>query len=217
MFYPAFLNLNGKKAVVIGGGEIAERKVLMLLECGAVVTVVSPDVTPELESLARTEKITVFPRRYQRGDCVEAFLVFAATNDPTMHKTVYEDARKAGALVNTADEPGLCDFIAPAILRRGDLTVAISTNAKSPGLAAHLRRRLSDVIGPEYEELLDLLAEIRPEIRVQVSDFERRKELHYRIIESGVLDILQRGDREEAQRVVRRVVEDYIRQEQPIR
>ena len=217
MFYPAFLNLNGKRVVVIGGGRIAEHKVQLLVDCGAQVTVVSPVVTPQLESLAVSNTIALQRRRYEAGDCAGAFLVISATDDPGLHKTVWEDAKRSGAIVNTVDETDLCDFIAPAIIQQGDVTVAISTNAKSPGLAAYLRQRLSGLIGPEYGELLNLLADIRPEIRKRISDVERRKELHYRIIESGVLPLLSSGDREGAERLIRRVIEEYVQQEQPIR
>ncbi len=217
MFYPAFLNLNGRRAVVVGGGKIAEHKVKLLMGCGAEVVVISPCVTPHLESLAISNTITLERRRYQAGDCAGAFLVISATDDPELHKAIWEESRKSGTIVNTVDETELCDFIAPAIIQQGDVTVAISTNAKSPGLAAYLRQRLSGLIGPEYGELLSLLAEIRPEIRQRVSDFERRKELHYRIIESGVLPLLSTGDREGAQRLIRRVIEEYFQQEQPTR
>jgi precorrin-2 dehydrogenase/sirohydrochlorin ferrochelatase len=217
MFDPVFLNLDGKRVVVIGGGEVAERKVLPLVDCGADVTVISPEVTPRLDSMAASNVIALERRRYEAGDCAGAFLVISATDDPDLHRVIWEDAQQAGAIVNTVDDPALCDFIAPAVINRGDLTVAISTNSRSPGLAAYLRRRLLRLIGPEYGELLNLLAEIRPEIRQRVSDVERRKEIHYRIIESGVVHLLRNGDRAGAQLLIRRTIDEYVQQELPTR
>lgn len=217
MFYPAFLNLNGRRVVVAGGGKIAEHKVRLLVDCGAEVMVVSPCVTPHLESMAISKAITLQRRLFETGDCAGAFMVISATDDSSLHKTIWEEAKKAGAIVNTVDEAELCDFITPAIIQEGDVTVAISTNAKSPGLAGYLRQKLSGLIGPEYGELLNLLAEIRPEIRQRVSEVERRKEIHYRIIESGVLPLLASGDREGAQSLIRQVIEEYLQQEQTTR
>lgn len=217
MFYPVFLNLEGKRVVVIGGGEVAERKVSSLLGCGALVTVISPEVTPVLETLARSDAVLLHRRRYAAGDCGGTFLVFCATDDPVLHKAVWADAQQAGVLVNTADQPALCDFITPAVVQRGDLTVAISTSGKSPALGARLRRRLSRLLGPEYGELLELLAEVRPEIRNRIFDIERRKEIHYKILRSGVLGLLRRRDREGARRLVRQVIENFAFQEQATR
>lgn len=210
MFYPVFLNLAGKRIVIIGGGSVSERRVLSLLRCGALVTVVSPEVTPRLQSLADSNAIVLHRRSYLCGDCAGAFLIFCATNDPAVQTAVWKEAHRSGTLVNTADEPDRCDFIMPAVVEQGDLTIAISTNGKSPALAAHLRRRFSRLIGPEYGELLRRMVEIRAEIRQRVSDFEHRKELHYRIIASGVLRLLRRGQRADAERLIRRTAEHYI-------
>ncbi len=212
--YPVFLNLAGKCVIVVGGGDVAERKVSSLLGCGAMVTVVSPEVTPRLQSLADENAIALYQRGYVSGDAVGAFLIFCASNDPELHKAVWEDARRTGALVNTVDEPVRCDFFAPAVVRQGDLIVAISTNGKSPALAAYLRHQFSLLIGREYQELLVLLAEIRTEIRQRISEFEHRKEIHYKIIETDVLGLLRRGEHAKAERLIRRVIEDYVQKKQ---
>jgi hypothetical protein len=111
MFYPIYLNLNRRRVVVIGGGEVAERKVESLLGTGASIMVVSPVVTPQLESLAEENKIQLHRRVYTAGDCKHAALVFSATDDADVSAAVFEEAARAGALVNTADQPALCDFI----------------------------------------------------------------------------------------------------------
>ena len=213
MFFPIYLNLTGKRVVVIGGGEVAERKVAALSDTGAEITVVSPALTLQLLSLANSNAIRWQNRSYVRGDCAGATLVFSATDDPETSRAVWEEATTARILVNTADQPTLCDFIMPAVVRRGDLAVAISTGGASPALAATLREKLSEELGPEYEELLEILSQARPEIRRRFHDEVDRKALHYRILESNVIDLLKREDREGAERVLREIIGDFTCQE----
>ena len=147
-YYPIFLNLGGRRAVVVGGGKVAARKVRKLLEAGARVRVISPRLTPGLARLADQKKIGVTRRRYRKGDIAAGahrdapFLVFAATDDPAAQRAVRRDAPAVGALVNVADDPVVCDFIVPASVTRGNLHVAISTGGTNPALAKWLRQRL---------------------------------------------------------------------------
>ena len=210
MFYPVYLNLKDKWVVVIGGGAVAERKVESLLDTGALIRVVSPEVTPRLSSLANEKRVKLLKRPYRPGDCNGAVLVLSATDDAEVSTTVWKDARDAGALVNTADQPAFCDFIMPAVVRRGDLTIAISTSATSPALAARLRGRLSRMLGPEYERLLDLLARARPEIRRRVQHERNRKALHYRILDSDVMTLLEQNDGNGAERRLQQIIEDFV-------
>jgi len=203
MFYPVYLNLKNKRVVVIGGGEVAERKVQSLLGTGAAITVISPEVTVNLESLAQSKQIRVLRRPYAEGDCDDATLVFSATDDPSVSLKVFD----AEALVNTADQPELCDFIMPAVLRRGDIAVAISTGGSSPGLAARLRDEIAEIIGPEYGQLAELLQRVRPEILKRVPDQEQRKALHYRILNSDIIERLKQGDSDGAERRLRELIE----------
>ena len=207
MFYPVFLNLKNKRVVVIGGGEVAERKVESLLGTGASITVISPEVTPRLALLAQEKHIEFRRRAYAPGDCNGAALVLSATDDPEISRVIFHDATKAGALVNTADQPGLCDFIMPAVVRRGDITIAISTGGTSPGLAARLRGAISEIIGPEYARLAELLSKARPEIRRKVPDEQERKALHYRILDSDIMNCLKRNDTASAERLLREIIE----------
>jgi siroheme synthase-like protein len=209
MFFPIYLNLTGKSVVVIGGGEVAERKVASLDGTGAAVTVISPDLTPQLLSLAGSNAINWKRRTYAHGDCSGAALVLSATNDPAISRQVWEEATNAGILVNTADQPAFCDFIMPAVVRRGDLAVAISTGGASPALAATLRERLSEMLGPEYEELLEMLSRARTEIQRRFQDEHDRKALHYRILESNLIGLLKQQDRQSAERLLREIIEDF--------
>jgi len=209
MFYPVYLNLKGKRAVVIGGGEVAERKAGSLRDTGATIVVISPDVTPHLASLARENRIELHQRPYAPGDCAGAALVLSATNDPAVSRAVWQEASAAGILVNTADEPALCDFIMPAVIRRGDLTIAISTGGASPALAARLRERFSRILGPEYGQLLRMLAEARPEIRRRVRGEEDRRALHYRILDSDIITSLRHNDSASAEQRLREIIDDF--------
>src|SRR5262245_8004765 len=207
MFYPIYLNLKGRRVVVIGGGAVAERKIESLIQAGADVYVISPEVTQRLAALSEEKAIHLELRPYQAGDCSGATLVFSATDDAEVSAAVFQEAGRAGILVNTADQPGLCDFIMPAVLHRGDIAVAVSTGGTSPGLAAELRNKIAGIIGPEYSELAEMLQEVRPEIRRRIPDAEERKALHYRILDSDIIDRLKRNDREGAKRRLKELIE----------
>ena len=216
MFFPVYLNLTGKHVVVIGGGEVAERKVASLMGTGAAVTVISPDLTPELLALSKANAIEWTKRGYAPGDCSGAVLVLSATDDPKTSQAVWNEATKSGVLVNTADLPALCDFIMPAVVRRGDLAVAISTGGASPALAATLREKLSAILGPEYGQLLDLLAGARPGIQQRFSDERDRKALHYRILDSNLVQLLKQQDRDGAERLLNEIIEGFACQERTL-
>lgn len=149
-YYPIFLDVCGRRVVVIGGGKVAERKVRKLLRAGARVRVISPELTPGLERLAAASRIRVSRRQYRSGELGRKranrrspLLVFAATDDPAVQRAVRHDATAAGALVNLADRAEGSDFIVPASLTRGDLHIAISTSGTDPGLARFLRQQLA--------------------------------------------------------------------------
>ena len=207
MFYPIYLNLKGKRVVVIGGGEVAERKIESLLGTDASINVISPEVTARILKLASERRVELDRRLYRDGDCSGATLVLSATDDDATNRSVFEEARKAGALVNTADQPALCDFIMPAVVRRGDIAIAISTSGTSPGLAARLRQKIARLIGPEYGHLAQLLSEARPLIRRRIPEQADRKELQYRILDSDIMSYLRNNDIAGAERRLREIIE----------
>ena len=215
-YYPVYLNLKGRRVSVIGGGKVAERKVASLLDSGASIEVISPEATVRIAALANAGIIEWQRRPYSKGDCVGVAMVFSATDDPDVSRIVFDDAREAGALVNTADETALCDFIMPAVVRRGDLSIAISTGGRSPALASQLRRKLSKILGPEYGRLLSLMSRVRPEIRQRVERSEARKHLHHRILRSGVLQLLRRHDGSGAEKLVHNIIEEFALEEQKL-
>ena len=164
-YYPVFLDLRGRACVVIGGGEVAERKLQNLLECGAEVTVVSPEITPGIRALAESGELRWESREYAEGDLKDVFLAIAATDVTSVNKAVAAEAAGEKVILNVADKPHLCTFIAPAIVRRGEVTVAFSTGGASPALARKLRESLegSDLL--EYAELAETLSQARKKIK----------------------------------------------------
>ncbi len=193
-FYPVYFNLEARPCVVIGGGEIAEQKVLGLLEAGAHVTVVSEQVTRRLDELATQGLIQLTRRSYRRGDLEGMFLAIAAPEGRAVNNEIWEEAGQRGTPLNAVDDLPHCTFIAPAIYRQGDLVIAISTGGKSPALAVRLRERLAALIGPEFSAFLDLLGDLRAEVAARVPGFAARTSLWYRIVDSDAIEFIRRGD-----------------------
>jgi precorrin-2 dehydrogenase/sirohydrochlorin ferrochelatase len=164
-YYPICLDLRGRRCVVIGGGTVAARKVEGLLECEAAVVVVAPILGPVLKELLRAGRIEAHLRPYAEGDLAGALLAIAATDEPAINAEVAAEARARGVLLNAVDDPERCDFILPAVIRRGDLQVAISTGGRSPALARRVREDLEQLLPTEYAELLPLFADLRAELR----------------------------------------------------
>ncbi|MEW8970474.1 MAG: NAD(P)-dependent oxidoreductase [Mesobacillus sp.] len=163
------LRISDRNAVVIGGGKIAHRKVLGLLDAGAKVKVVSPDLTSELMGLAETGEISWQPEQYTKKVLEVAFLVIAATNDSETNLQVKKDALPH-QLVNLADNPEESDFQVPSIIKRGKLTIAVSTSGASPVLAKKICTQMEQMFDEQYESYLEFLAASRKEIKVSVKD-----------------------------------------------
>ena len=163
-FYPICRDLEARACVVVGGGRVAERKVLGLLSCKAQVSVISPALTEELQLQHISGDIEWIDREFRQGDLARAFLVIAATDDEETQKQVYEEADANNLLLNVADVPQRCNFILPATARQGDLAISVSTAGKSPALARKIRMELEKRYGPEYRVLVDILGAIRPQV-----------------------------------------------------
>lgn len=166
--YPIALKLEGRTAVVVGGGSVAARKVGSLLECGARVTVVSPELCPELEERAAAGSIVVHRRGFEAADLDEAMVAIAATNITAVNEAVLAAGRARRALVNVVDVPDLCDFYVPASVKRGDLEIAINTGGSCPALSKKIRQQLDPLFGPEYGPYLELLSVMRRELRLRI-------------------------------------------------
>jgi precorrin-2 dehydrogenase/sirohydrochlorin ferrochelatase len=193
-YYPVFLRVAGRRCVVIGGGEVAERKVRSLLAAGGRVTVVSPVVTPGLATLAAGGEIEHAARPYRHGDLAGTLLAYAATDDEALHQSISEEAEASGVLLNVVDRPRWCRFIVPSILSRGDLTVAVSTAGGSPALARRVREDIEDTLGPEYERALDVLARLRHHLQDKRLSSAERQRILTGLVASDLLDRLREPD-----------------------
>ncbi len=171
-YYPAFLNLTGKKAVVVGGGKVAQRKVSALIPSGADITLISPSLTKELRKNLSAGKIRHIPRPYRRGDLKDAFLVIAATDSAETNRKISKDAP---ALVNVVDVPGECNFIAPSVVKRGHLVIAISTGGASPAFSRAIRKELERQYGPDFSGYLKFVKEIRVKAMDAIPEKGRRE------------------------------------------
>jgi len=193
--YPLILvGLDAARCVVVGGGTVAARKVAGLRQAGAKPIVISPTLCPELESQAAQGEVEVIRRPYRRGDLTGAWLVIAATDDLAVNEAVFGEAQTVGCLVNVVDDPARCSFFVPAVVRRGALTIAVSTGGKSPALARRIRQQLESLFDPAYEMLLDLLSRLRPTVQATVSDPGRRAAFWERLLDSDALHRLRSGD-----------------------
>ncbi|MGI6295083.1 MAG: precorrin-2 dehydrogenase/sirohydrochlorin ferrochelatase family protein [Armatimonadota bacterium] len=196
--YSISINLSGRKCVVIGGGTVAQRKVETFLDFDANVSVVSPDLTPTLAELAGKGLIEHIDESFQPSHLDGAFLVVAATDDIEVNKSVSKEAESRGLLVNVVDVPELCSFFVPAMVRRGDIVISVSTSGKSPAMARRIRERLETQFGPEYGALATLLGKLRPEIKALYPDAADRNKAYRRILDSDVINLLAAGRTKEA-------------------
>ena len=183
MQFPVNLNLVGRPVLVVGGGRIATRKVEQLLTAGADITVIAPDVLDELRSLP----VTIDQRPYAAGDAAQFRLVITATGNTAVDQQIFDECEAAGIWVNSADDPDRCSFTLPATLRRGPLMVTVSTGGASPALASFLRARIEEAIGPEFAELVSLLALERARVHAAGDSTEN---VDWRpIIESAIAEL----------------------------
>jgi siroheme synthase-like protein len=197
--YPVSLEVAGRRAVVIGRMAVAQGKADALLEAGAVVTVISPGPRQALARLEGHERATVLRRGYEPGDLEGAFLCVASSEQGDVRAAIHAEARWRKVLVNVMDDIPHCDFAAPALVRRGDLAIAISTGGRSPALARRLREQLSEQFDSRWAELLDLLGEVRTETLPDLPDYgERARRWREALDVDLLLDLLGRGRRAEA-------------------
>ncbi|NRS18066.1 bifunctional precorrin-2 dehydrogenase/sirohydrochlorin ferrochelatase [Brevibacillus sp. HB1.4B] len=172
--YAMMVNLENKRCLVVGGGQVAERKIGSLLAAGADVTVVSPSCTATILEWAHAKKLMVALRPFTPQDVGEAVLIIAATSDPAVNLAVYESCRPQ-QWINIVDRPDLCSFTVPSVVARGDLQIAISTGGNNPGLAKKMRRQLEEWVGPEYEDYTLFLGSMRRQVlSLAVSEADKR-------------------------------------------
>jgi precorrin-2 dehydrogenase/sirohydrochlorin ferrochelatase len=204
-YYPLFLDLQHRETVVVGGGQVAERKVKALLDCQARVKLISPKVTSGLRKLTRLKQIQWHRRTFRKGDLRGASLVFATTNDPKVNHRIASIARKRHQPVNVANLPGESNFLVPSVVRRGNLLIAISTSGHSPALARKIRRELEHAFGHEYSRFTEMLGKVRQALMARISNQSQRKRILNQLIQSEVLDLLRAHSVAEAKKRIQQI------------
>jgi precorrin-2 dehydrogenase / sirohydrochlorin ferrochelatase len=189
-YYPVFWDIKDKKCVVVGGGEVAIRKVERLLDCGAIVSVISPQLNPELTALKAEGAIEHIAADYDIRYTEGAAMIIGATDNEKINAAIASAARNLGIPVNIVDDPQKCDFILPSVMERGDLIIAIGTGGKSPALARHIREELESKYGTEYEILLNILGSLRPHMKAS----NTAKNWFDSLIAAGILDFIKAED-----------------------
>ncbi|HUI46239.1 MAG TPA: bifunctional precorrin-2 dehydrogenase/sirohydrochlorin ferrochelatase [Nitrospirota bacterium] len=198
-FYPAYLDLRGRSCLIIGGGSVAERKTLSLLEAGADITIISPLLSPKLTELSTSGKIAYRQKIFENEDISGEFLVIAATGSPEVNIGVARACKERHVLVNVAVPPEESTFIVPSVVERGDLLIAISTSGASPGLSKKVRQELEKIYGPEYGLFLDKLAVIRKRVLNEVTNEQERRRIFQAILDSDAIGLLRQGKDHEAE------------------
>ncbi|MDL2281384.1 bifunctional precorrin-2 dehydrogenase/sirohydrochlorin ferrochelatase [Selenomonadales bacterium OttesenSCG-928-I06] len=199
-YYPIHLNIAGKNCAVIGGGQVATRKIKLLLECDAKIFLFSPTVTEYISELAKENLIIWQKHTYMPGDLLKQpfYLVICATDDSKVNEKAALEAKSTGALVDVVDKPNLSDFIVPANFSRGDLQITVSTSGKSPALAKSLKNDLKEQYGEEYGIYLELISQIRTELKDTLSTSNDREDFWRRAFDLDILNLLKEGKVEQA-------------------
>jgi precorrin-2 dehydrogenase/sirohydrochlorin ferrochelatase len=205
-FYPILVDLQGKKALVVGGGKVAQRKIETLLEHGATVQVVAKELTASLEELRRAGRIEFLGEEFSETFVDGVFVVFAATDDASLNRRVSRTAQQRSLLVNAVDQPADCNFIVPSVLSRGDLLIAVSTSGKSPAFARKVRVELERSFGEEYGLFLNLMGNLRKEIlRLGLSQ-EENKSAFEDLVTSDLLTAIREKNWDLASQIIEKVL-----------
>ncbi len=198
-FYPAYLDLRDRPCLVVGGGPVAERKALSLLEAGADVTVVSPDLTSKLRELSQSGKISHLQKTFDEQDLSGVCIVIAAAGAPDVNARVARACKSRHILVNVAAPPEESSFIVPSVVERGELLIAVSTSGASPALSKKIRQELESRYGPEFDLFLRAFGAIRKRILDEVTDERQRRMIFQAIVDSDAIEMLRQGKTHEAE------------------
>jgi siroheme synthase-like protein len=193
-YYPLFLDIKARPILIIGGGNIALEKIQNLLKAGAAITVISPEISTSIRRFNR--RLTLIERPFEMSDISEKYLlIFAATGESTLNAAVSKECLGRRILCNTVDEPAFCHYIIPAILRRGAITVAVSTSGVSPFMAREIKDRLKQIVGPEYTVLSRILKKYRASIKARFNSFQERLAFWRGFFDSNPIQMIQDGER----------------------
>jgi precorrin-2 dehydrogenase/sirohydrochlorin ferrochelatase len=201
-YYPIYLDITNKRCIVVGGGDVAERKMVRLLEFCAHVTVIGKTLTPALETMKKEGRIDHIDADYDEAFIDDAFLVIGATDRDDINEKISRDGKEKGILVNIVDDPDKCDFILPSLLQQGDLLIAISTGGKSPALAKKLRHELENIYGPEYQTLLNVMGSLREKLMMKGHSSDENKRLFESVVYSDILHSIKDKNWEQVKKII---------------
>ncbi|MCL5883613.1 MAG: bifunctional precorrin-2 dehydrogenase/sirohydrochlorin ferrochelatase [Actinobacteria bacterium] len=220
VLYPANIKIEGRPCVIIGGGRVAARKAASLLECGARVRVVSPELDNGFDELAggqaqgvadgRAGEFTHVARPYQAGDLEGSFLVIAATDDEAVNRAVEAEAQERGLLLNVVDKPEQCNFYVPSSVRRGELMLTVSTGGQLPALSKRLRRRFEEEFPAEWAMALELLGEARGQVISRLKDESRKKECLTELAALDLVPLLRDAGEPAARSEIEKCISRYL-------
>lgn len=207
------LDIENRNCLVIGGGKVAYRKTLSLLECGGRVKVLSKNISDEFKNLINKGEIEYIEDKYNLKYIDNVYIVYAATDNRSINNIIYEDCNRNNILVNVVDEPDICNFIVPAKVQRGDLTIAVSTNGKSPMLSRKIREELEKIFNSNYEVFLDIMGDMRSKVLCDIKDGKKRTEFFKEVVYSDFLERLTYENKEEVQQEMYEIFEKYKNQD----
>jgi precorrin-2 dehydrogenase/sirohydrochlorin ferrochelatase len=210
-YYPLFLDITDRRCVVVGGGDVAERKVGRLLDFGASVIVVGKALTPGLETMKKEGRINHIDADYDKAFINDAFLVIGATDRDDVNAEISRDGREKGILVNIVDDPDKCDFVLPSLLKQGDLLIAISTGGKSPALAKKLREDMEQLFGTEYQTLLEVMGQLREKLVVKGRSSDENRRLFEAVVHSDILQHIKDKSWEKVKKIIYDITGEKIR------
>ena len=202
-YYPLYLNIEARKSVVVGGGEVAYRKACGLKDAGSNVTVISPEFC---DYFLKPDDLTLIKRKYERNDINGATIVIASTNDRETNRQVYTDASAQNIPVNIVDQPDLCSFIVPSVIRRGDLCISISTGGTGPALSKSIRLTLEEHFGPEYTDYTELLSNMRQVVLSTIADGAKRRKILKRFAENEFLEMIKMDGKQVAENAMQEII-----------
>jgi precorrin-2 dehydrogenase/sirohydrochlorin ferrochelatase len=210
-YYPLFLDITDRRCVVVGGGDVAERKVERLLDSGASVVVVGKTLTPGLETMKKEGRINHIDADYDQAFINNAFLVIGATDRDDVNAEISRDGREKGILVNIVDDPDKCDFVLPSLLKQGDLLIAISTGGKSPALAKKLREEMEQHFGTEYQTLLEVMGQLREKLVVKGRSSDENRLLFEAVVHSEILQHIKDKSWEKVKKIIYDITGEKIK------
>ncbi len=211
--YPIYLEVKGRRVVIIGGGAVTTRKAQVLLDAGARLVIVSPNIDDVLTNLCRGSSAELIKSKYSKNYLTGAVLAIAATNDRQLNKQIYKDCQELEILCNVVDEPELCDFITPAVVKRGDLQIAIGTDGNCPAYAGHVREKLEHLFTEKHGQFLAELETLRKKIIEDVPDAERRKVLLGRLVDDESFEYFAQNGDQKWRSFAEKIIKEYHTQQ----